>query len=63
VPASDAAIVTDRLRAHDGCEVRAMPGAEVYGRLMARVLGNLCTAAEAEPDDAPARPARRTRRR
>jgi hypothetical protein len=63
VPDSHAALVTERLRAYDAGEVQAVPGAEVYGRLMARALGNLRRAAEEEPDAAPARPAARTRRR
>jgi hypothetical protein len=63
VPDSHAALVTERLRAYDAGEVQAVPDAEVYGRLMARALGNLRRAAQEEPDTTPARPAARTRRR
>jgi hypothetical protein len=63
VPGSHAVLVTERLRAYDTGEVQALPGAEVYGRLMARALGNLHRAAEEEPDVAPALPVKRARRR
>jgi len=63
VPDSHAALVTERLRAYDAGEVQAVPGAEVYARLMARALGNLRRAAEEGPDTPPVRPAARTRRR